>query len=192
MNKEIKLVEPKPNLAINKWDFITGMFIVTTIMFFASQTSAYLVRRAEGNWAEFEIPSIYWISTGILALSSIFMQLSYFSAKKDNFNALKLFISITFALGIVFLVMQWFGYVALVEQKVFLVGNPSGTFVYIWVFFHAFHLLAGLTILAFAFAGAMKAKVHKTNLTLIRNCNTFWHFLDILWIYLFMFLLYFR
>jgi cytochrome c oxidase subunit III len=191
MNKEIKL-EAKPTLSINIWDFITGMFIMTTIMFFASQTSAYLVRRAEGNWSEFTVPQIFWYSTGLLVLSSVFMQLSYFSAKKDQFNALKLYISITFALGIAFLIMQWYGYVALVDQKVFLVGNPSGSFIYIWVFFHAIHLLAGLTILTYVFVYALRANVHKTNLTLIRNCNTFWHFLDLLWVYLFMFLIYFR
>ena len=132
MNKEIKAIEPKAQLSINRWDFITGMFILTTIMFFASQTSAYLVRRAEGNWTSFELPTIFWYSTGVLVLSSIFMQLSYFSAKKDNFYALKLYISITFALGLVFLFMQWNGWVALVDQKVFFVGNPAGSFMYVF------------------------------------------------------------
>ncbi len=192
MNKEIKAIEPKAQLSINRWDFITGMFILTTIMFFASQTSAYLVRRAEGNWTSFELPTIFWYSTGVLVLSSIFMQLSYFSAKKDNFYALKLYISITFALGLVFLFMQWNGWVALVDQKVFFVGNPAGSFMYVFTGLHAIHLFAGLTVLTFVFVFAMRSNVHKTNLTLIRNCNTFWHFLDILWIYLFAFLLYFR
>ena len=66
--------EPQETLAMDPIKFILWLFLVTIIMLFASQTSAYLVRRAEGNWLEFEMPVIFWYSTGVLLLSSIAMQ----------------------------------------------------------------------------------------------------------------------
>jgi cytochrome c oxidase subunit III len=192
MTKNIELTKPKQPLSVNKWDFITWLFIVGSIMFFASLTSAYLVRRAEGNWMDFKLPLVLWYSTGLLLVSSIFMHFSYWAAKNDKFTALKWLISITFALGIAFLVLQFYGWKSLVEQKVYFVGNPSGSFMYVFTLIHALHIVSGLVLLAFTFFYALKMNVHKTNLTLIRNCATFWHFLDIVWIYLFMFLLYFR
>ena len=86
----IGVQEPAQVLSVNKWKFIIWLFIITIVMLFASQTSAYLVRRAEGNWAEFEIPTIFWISTLVLIISSATMHLSLTAAKSnDNTNTNK-------------------------------------------------------------------------------------------------------
>ena len=161
-------------------------------MLFASQTSAYLVRRAEGNWLEFTVPLIFSYSTVVLFLSSISMHVAYLAAKKDNFLVLKIAISITFALGLAFLWMQFEGWKDLVTQNVYLVGNPSGSFFYVFTFLHGVHLITGLIVLCAAFVAAFQMKVHAKSLRRIGICTTYWHFLDILWIYLFVFLLYFR
>lgn len=161
-------------------------------MLFASQTSAYLVRRAEGNWLEFEMPVIFSYSTVVLLLSSISMQWAYFSAKKDNFSQLKIAISITFALGLAFLWMQFDGWREMVNMKVYFVGNPSGSFLYVFTGLHAFHLISGLIVLLSALMAAFRLKVHAKNLRRIEICATYWHFLDILWVYLFFFLLTFN
>lgn len=161
-------------------------------MLFASQTSAYLVRRAEGNWLEFEMPVIFWYSTAVLLLSSISMQWAYFSAKKDNFSQLKIAISITFALGLAFLWMQFDGWREMVNMKVYFVGNPSGSFLYVFTGLHAFHLISGLIVLLLALTASFRLKVHAKNLRRIEICATYWHFLDILWVYLFFFLLTFN
>lgn len=194
MAKQATLIqeEPKPIVSINKWKFITWLFIITIIMLFASQTSAYLVRRAEGNWVEFTIPVIFYYSTAVLIISSIFLQLAYFSAKKDNFGQLKALISVAFVAGLAFLVMQYIGWQDLQEQGVFLKGNPSGSFFYILTGLHGFHLVTGLFVIFFAFIAAFRLNINAKNLTQIEVCLTYWHFLDILWIYLFVFLLYFR
>lgn len=184
--------EPKPILTVNKWKFITWLFIITIVMLFASQTSAYLVRRAEGNWTEFTLPLIFWYSTGVLVLSSIFMHLAYLAGKKDEFTKLKLYISLAFGLGSTFLVMQYIGWQQLQGQDVFLKGNPSGSFMYILTGLHAFHLITGLAVLLYSFIAVFRSKVHSKNLTQIEVSATYWHFLDILWIYLFIFLIYFR
>jgi len=196
--KEIKIPlgklgeEPKPVLSVNKWKFMIWLFIITVIMLFASQTSAYLVRRAEGNWVEFEIPRIFWFSTLVLIISSISMHFSLLSAKKNNQSMLRTSVGITFVFGIAFLVMQYLGWQDLQQQGVFLKGNPSGSFFYVFTGLHMAHLLLGLGILMATFIMAFRMKINSKNTLLVEVCATAWHFLDFLWLYLFVFLLYFR
>lgn len=194
MANQLDIVQEKPDdiLRVNKWKFITWLFIISIVMLFASQTSAYLVRRAEGNWAEFTIPVIFYYSTAVLIFSSIFLHLAYLSAKKDNFSQLRLFISVAFVTGMVFLVMQYFGWQDLQQQGVFLKGNPSGSFFYVLTGLHGFHLITGLFVILFAFVAAFRSKINAKELNQLEVCNTYWHFLDLLWVYLFVFLLYFR
>lgn len=184
--------EPKPVLSVNKWKFMLWLFIITIIMLFASQTSAYLVRRAEGNWVEFNIPQIFWYSTVVLLISSISMHFSLQAAKKNNQQMLKLAVAITFVFGIAFLCMQYFGWQDLQQQGIFLKGNPSGSFFYVFTGLHMAHLLIGLGILVATFIMTFRMKIDSKNTLLVEICATAWHFLDLLWVYLFVFLLYFR
>jgi len=184
--------EPKQVLSVNKWKFMVWLFIITIIMLFASQTSAYLVRRAEGNWVEFEIPQIFWVSTVVLIISSISMHFALRAAKANKQSILKLAVAITFVFGIAFLVMQYMGWQNLQQQGVFLKGNPSGSFFYVFTGLHMAHLLLGLGILVATFIMAFRMKIDSKNTLLVEVCATSWHFLDLLWVYLFVFLLYFR
>ncbi|PSL29313.1 cytochrome c oxidase subunit 3 [Dyadobacter jiangsuensis] len=184
--------EPQETLAMDPKKFILWLFLVTIIMLFASQSSAYLVRRAEGNWLEFEMPQIFWYSTVVLLMSSVAMQWAYFSAKKDQFQQLKIAISITFVLGLIFLYMQFQGWKELVAMNVYFVGNPSGSFFYVFTGLHGFHIITGLIVLVFALVSAFKLNMHSKNLRRIQISATYWHFLDILWLYLFVFLLTFN
>jgi cytochrome c oxidase subunit III len=188
-----KLQEEVPNiLTVNKWRFIVWLFIITIIMLFASQTSAYLVRRAEGNWKEFEIPVIFYISTGVLIISSVFMHLAYKAAKKDNFASLKTFISLCFGFGVLFLVLQYMGWQQLQEQGIYLKGNPAESFYYVLTGLHGFHLISGLCVLTYSFWASHTQRVHSKNLVHMEVSATYWHFLDVLWVYLLLFLIFFR
>ncbi|SEJ53897.1 cytochrome c oxidase subunit 3 [Dyadobacter koreensis] len=184
--------EPQATLSMDPMKFILWLFVVSIIMLFASQTSAYLVRRAEGNWLEFEMPKIFWYSTGVLLVSSLAMQTAYFAAKKDDFRLLKIAISITFVLGLTFLWMQFEGWKQLVAMNVYFVGNPSGSFFYVFTGLHGFHIISGIIVLIYAWIAVFKQKVHAKNLRQIQICATYWHFLDLLWLYLFVFLLTFN
>ena len=192
--EEIKWLEEEPEetLSVNPRKFILWLFIVSILMLFASFTSAYLVRRAEGNWLEFTVPVVFGYSTVVLVLSSMTMHWAYLAAKKDNFNALRIAISITFALGMVFLYMQFQGWVELVRNNVFFVGNPAGSFIYVFTGMHAFHLISGLLVLVFALVAAFRLRIHAKSLEQVQIASTYWHFLDILWLYLYFFLLYFH
>ncbi|RCR69255.1 cytochrome c oxidase subunit 3 [Larkinella punicea] len=184
--------EPEETLSMNPKKFIVWMFVVSIVMLFAAMTSAYLVRRAEGNWLEFKMPAIFMYSTVVLLISSFSMHWAYRAAKKDDFGTLRTAISITFAFGLAFLVMQFIGWKDLVAQNVYFVGNPSGSFMYVFTGLHAFHLVSGLIVLLYALRASFQLKIHAKNLTQLEVCMTYWHFLDILWVYLFGFLLYFN
>jgi cytochrome c oxidase subunit III len=192
IKNQVELQEPEETLSIDPKRFLLWLFLGSVVILFASQTSAYLVRRAEGNWLEFEVPQIFWYSTVVLVVSSISMHLAYWAAKKDNFSLLKIAISITFALGVAFLWMQFEGWKELVRQNVYFVGNPSGSFFYVFTLLHGVHLISGVIVLLFALVSAFRLNIHATNLRQIEMSTTYWHFLDILWVYLFIFLLYFR
>ncbi|AKD57795.1 cytochrome c oxidase subunit 3 [Spirosoma radiotolerans] len=184
--------EPQETLSMNPRKFIMWLFIVSIIMLFAAMTSAYLVRRAEGNWLEYDIPSVFSYSSVVLVISSLTMHWAYLAAKKDNFSSLKIAITITFALGIAFLYMQFQGWVELVKENVFFVGNPAGSFMYIFTGLHGFHLISGLIVLVFALVAAFKFRIHGKSLNQLEIAATYWHFLDVLWLYLFFFLVYFH
>lgn len=190
---DISIVEePQETLSMNPRKFILWLFIVSIIMLFAAMTSAYLVRRAEGNWLEYDIPAIFTYSSVVLVMSSLSMHWAYLSAKKDRFNSLKTAITITFVLGVAFLYMQFQGWVDLVNQNVFFVGNPAGSFMYIFTGLHGFHLISGLLVLVIALVAAFRLKIHAKSLNQIEIASAYWHFLDILWLYLFLFLVYFH
>lgn len=184
--------EPDETLSMNPRKFILWLFIVSIIMLFAAMTSAYLVRRAEGNWLEYVIPSIFKYSSVVLVMSSLTMHWAYLSAKKDNFGNLKIAITVTFVLGAIFLYMQFLGWVDLVNENVFFVGNPAGSFMYIFTGLHGFHLISGIIVLVFALVAAFRLRIHAKSLNQIEIAATYWHFLDILWLYLFFFLVYFH
>ncbi|MBY0425537.1 MAG: cytochrome c oxidase subunit 3 [Cytophagales bacterium] len=180
--------EPQSQLSMNPKKFALWLFMVSIVMIFAALTSAYLVRMAEGNWLLFEMPDMLTITTVILFISSITMHIAYKNAQKDNLSTLKVFVSITFGLGILFLLGQYEAWKELVAMKVFFVGNPSGSFLYVLTGVHAFHLVSGLVYLLIVLINSFRLKIHSKNMVQMEMCTTYWHFLDGLWIYLFLFL----
>lgn len=193
MMSDIKLVEqPKRPLAMNAKLFAMWLFIVSVSMIFMALTSAYIVRQAEGNWLEFNLPVEMYVTTAIILLSSVTMHWAFIAAKKDELGQVKLAISMTTLLGIAFLVGQVMVWGVLVDMKVFLVGNPSGSFLYILSGLHGLHIVSGVIFLLIVLVSTFRYKVHSKNLNQIRMCTTYWHFLDVLWVYLFLFLLFYR
>jgi cytochrome c oxidase subunit III len=190
MAAELKLVEEaKKPLSMNPKKFALWLFIVSVIMVFAALTSAYIVRQAEGNWLLFELPQLFWITSVIILVSSATMHWAYLAAKRDSLESVKVATGITTILGVAFLVGQFMAWNDLVASNVFFVGNPSGSFVYVLSGLHGLHIIGGVVFLLILLASTFKYKVHSKNLSLIEMCATYWHFLDVLWLYLFVFLL---
>lgn len=190
MEKELKYVDMvEQPISMHPKKFALWLFMVSVVMVFAGLTSAYIVRQAEGNWLEYELPDIFWITSGIAVLSSITLHWAYFSAKKDNFLNLKIGMVITVLLGILFLIGQWYSWVAMVDRDVFFVGNPSGSFLYVFTGLHAAHLISGVIFLIIVLISTFRLKVHAKSMDVMEMATTYWHFLGGLWLYLFMFLL---
>lgn len=193
MGTNIKLVEnPKWPLSVHPHKFALWLFIVSIIMIFASLTSAYIVKQGEGSWLDYNLPSMFWVTTPVIILSSVLLQWGYFEARKNQFNRLKILLILTTSLGLVFLVGQWLSWGQLVSMGVYFVGNPAGSFIYVLTGLHAFHLVSGLIFLIIVLISSFKHKVHSGNLVRMEMCTTYWHFLGALWVYLFVFLIFYH
>lgn len=191
MNKELKLSkEPVQPLSMHPQKFALWLFLVSVVMIFAAFTSAYIVRRGEGNWLDFDLPVIFYYTSGVIVLSSITMQWAYYAAKRDNLDILKIALILTSILGLAFLVGQLVAWSDLIDHKVYFVGNPSGSFLYVLTGVHGLHLVSGLVFLIIVLVLAFKYEVHSKSLVRIEMCATYWHFLGALWLYLFLFLSY--
>lgn len=193
MAAELRIVEEaKQQQSMHPQKFALWLFLVTVLMIFAALTSAYLVRQADGNWLLFELPGLFYVTTAIILASSATMHWAYVSVKKDNLETAKLAISITTVLGVAFLIGQLMAWSDLVKHSIYLVGNPSGSFVYIISGLHGLHIIGGVIFLAIVLVSLFRYKIHSKNPLRIEMCATYWHFLDVLWLYLFVFLLIYR
>lgn len=193
VTNEFRIVEePKKPMAMNPKRFAMWLFIGSVMMLFAALTSAYIVRQAEGNWLYFDLPNILTVSTVVILASSITMQWAFWSAKKDNLETVKIMVTLTAILGLAFLVLQFEGWKQLVDNRIFLVGNPSGSFLYVITGLHGLHIISALVYLIIVLVATYRFQVHSKNLLRLEMCTTYWHFLGGLWLYLFVFLLLYR
>jgi cytochrome c oxidase subunit III len=190
LRSEMKIVEePKKPISMHPKKFAMWLFMASVMMLFASLTSAYIVRQAEGNWLYFELPALFYYTTAIIVISSVTMQWAYFAAKKDNVGLVKTLVTITSVLGVAFLIGQFFGWVDLVSHSIHLVGNPSGSFVYLITGLHGAHIISAVIFLLIVLNSAFKLRINSRNMAQMEMCTTYWHFLGVLWVYLFIFLL---
>ena len=159
------------------------------LMLFAAFTSAYIVRQAAGNWLEFRLPDIFYVSTGVILLSSVTLHGSYLAFKRGKTQAYRVLLVITLILGLAFLALQYQGWLALTEIGVGLTTNPSGSFVYVISGVHAAHILGGIAALVVAIIHAMALphKVTKARKLRFEMTSIYWHFVDFLWVYLLVF-----
>lgn len=169
--------------------FAMWVACASLLMMFTGLTSAYIVRRAAGNWYEFPIPNVFFVSTIAILLSSMLLHTSYLQFKKGNEIAYKIYLLGGFALGIVFLILQYQGWISLKDMGVPLRTNPSGDFVYVISWIHAAHVVGGIAalIVALIHAFSLKFKVTETRKHRFELTLTYWHFVDFLWIYLIVF-----
>jgi len=208
MEAVTKNLNRESNYIVQPKKFALWVMILSMIMLFAAFTSGYIVRRAEGNWDVFPLPMQFMYSVVIVVLSSITMQWAYIAAKRDELGQVKTALLFTLALGLAFCGMQVWGAVEMTnngfrwtgmnnptpefvaQNGVKYVGskNPASTFVYVISGAHIAHVLGGIIFLMVMVYNSFKLNVHKKNLLKISMCNTYWHFVGILWIYLYLFL----
>ena len=169
--------------------------IVSIVMLFAGLTSAYVVRADNGNWLVFSLPNIVIISTAIIITSSLTMLIAQFAIKKDNYVLTNLGLFLTLSLGITFFFTQFEAWKELTAQKIFFVGkyaNASGSFLYLIALVHLAHMIGGLIALSVSLTKSLLKKYSSSDYLGIELTAIYWHFLDLLWVYLFLFLYNYR
>ncbi|MAY84630.1 MAG: cytochrome oxidase subunit III [Flavobacteriales bacterium] len=164
--------------------------MISIVMLFAGLTSAVIVRKGDGNWTSFELPDIFLFSTIALALSSVTLWIAKWGAKRDQQGFVKAGLSTTFALGLAFIYMQLEGYEQLVEMGIFFTGaeqTASGSFLYIISALHIAHLVGGIIALIVTMINGFLGHYKSKNLLGLQLCSIYWHFMDAMWIYLYIF-----
>jgi len=174
---------------IHPQKFALWVGIGSIIMMFAAFTSAYVVRRSGGNWLEFRLPDIFFVNTAVIVLSSVTLHFSYTAFKKGNEKWYKGLLVTTFVLGILFVILQYAGWQAMNDIGATFTVNPSSSFIYVISGLHAAHVLGGIATLVVALVHAYVLPFKPT----IRRRQRFelvchyWHFVDVLWVYLIFF-----
>ena len=175
---------------IHPHKFTLWVAMGSIVMMFAGLTSAYIVRSNQANWLEFNLPAIFWYSTAVILASSITMHLSVKAFRAREMQRYRSLITITAALGVVFAALQFFGFKELGSHGVLLLGqgsNPAASFLAIITGLHVLHVLGGVIAILVIFIRAYNTRSKSYNTVPVEIVSTYWHFVDILWIYLFVF-----
>ena len=177
---------------IHPHKFILWVAISSIVMMFAGLTSAYIVKSNQVNWQEVEMPKIFWFSTGAILLSSLTMQMALRTFKDRDRKQYRLFIALTTALGITFVILQWMGFQQLWNSGVRFRGASAGQFLYIIAGLHALHVTGGIIALLAMITKAFFGKTKTYSSVGIEVVATYWHFVDFLWLYLMIFFLWIK
>lgn len=175
---------------IHPYKFTLWVGIGSIIMMFAAVTSAYVVRRSAGNWLEFKLPSVFFVSMVVILLSSVTLQMSYQAFKKGREQTYKTMLLLTALLGFGFVGLQYKGWLDMDAIGATFTANPSSSFIYVISGLHAAHVLGGIVALLTALTYAYYLPFKPTSRRLLRFQLTlnYWHFVGILWVYLLVFL----
>ena len=164
--------------------------LLSITMTFGGLTSAYVVSKGRPDWlVDFTLPVSFTYSTILLVISSITIHFAKFFVAKPNGKSKSLnFLWLTFALGIAFLFFQFNGFNDFIKQGYYFAGaqsNVTTSFIYVLAFVHILHLIAGLIVLSVLIYKNFNNK-YKDSILGFSLGVTFWHFLDLLWLYLFL------
>jgi cytochrome c oxidase subunit III len=173
---------------IHPHKFTLWIAIGSIIMMFAGLTSAYVVRRNQANWAGYELPMVFWYSTAVIVLSSVTMMLALRNFKQRMMARYRSLLTATFVLGVIFVVLQLIGFTQFVKTGLSLGKTNSVDYLYVIVSLHALHVIGGVVALAVMFAKAFSVRIRNYNSVPVEVLATYWHFVDILWVYLLLFL----
>jgi cytochrome c oxidase subunit 3 len=177
---------------IHPYKFTLWVAMASILMMFAGFTSAYIVKRAQPNWVLFDLPGIFSFSTAVILLSSITIQVSLKYFKERQMLRYRVWICVTAVLGKVFIIMQFLGFQQLKSLGLSLDGNVAGSFIYVIAGAHALHVLGGVVALVIMFIKAFFGSSRQYSSVPVEVVTIYWHFIDILWIYLFVFFLMMR
>jgi cytochrome c oxidase subunit 3 len=171
----------------------------TIAMFFAAITSALLIKKGDFRvWESFRLPTVFMYSTMVIIGVSVVMQLSLISYRKAKFALFRWLLFASFLLAIMFLCMQVFGWHMLQQMGLPLAGNLAGSFVYLITSMHGLHIIGGLVVSLIFLIFAIRSRkdpiyelrdiINPKRQLHLELLVSYWHFVDIIWVYLYVFL----
>ncbi len=182
---EEQLIHEKSRKALLYWA------IASMVIFFGAFASYYMVMMGNGKWLIFQLPEIFFISTAVIIGSSVTLMLAQQAIKVNNYKKVSLALLLTLILGLFFCWFQFKAWGELLSNHIVFAGktsNVSGSILYVITAMHFVHIVAGLMALSVTFFRSVKNKYSAQNHLGLSLCSIFWHFLDILWVILFLFL----
>lgn len=184
-------VSASDSYRIGVWVALGGM-----VMLFTALASAYIVRSSGNDWQPIAMPKVLWLSTAVIVLSSLTMEISRRSLKQQSDAGYGRWLMITVALGLGFVASQVIAWRQLARQGVYLASNPHSSFFYLFTAAHGVHVLGG--VLALTYLLLRTRKKRDTAEGELRRMGTadaatiYWHFMDGLWIGLFLLLFFWK
>src|SRR5262249_14643446 len=175
-----------------------GVLRVGVVMLFIALSSAYLFRSAwkpldgEADWAPLWRPRILWLNTAVILASSITLETARRLLKREKFLAFNRWILITGILGLGFLSGQFMAWRQFVRQGIYLRTNPHSSYFYLLTSLHALHLLGGLVALLYVTVRGLRFDFGTRQDAAVQATSIYWHFMDALWVFLFVLLFFWR
>ncbi len=169
--------------------FTLWIAIGSITMMFAGFTSAYIVKSNQAGWEPVQMPKIFFLSTILILISSLSIFLAQKAMVARQMAKYRMLIAFTVLLGLAFVVSQFVGFSQLWEQKITFQDSVAGSFFYIITGVHAFHVIGGVVALIVLLLRAYNTKMKFYSTSPVETAGLYWHFVDLLWIYLFVFFL---
>ena len=185
----MELVNTQQRQKIHPHKFAMWVAIGSLVMMFAGLTSAFIVKSNQTSWVTVAIPTMFWISTAVIVVSSITIQMALRSFKQREMSQYRGLIGITLLLGVAFVVLQWLGFQDLWAQKITFRGSGAGQFLYVIFGLHAIHVVGGIIALIVIFVKAFFGSTKLYSSVPVEVAAIYWHFVDVLWVYLLLFFL---
>lgn len=169
--------------------------IASLIMSFAGWTSAFIVSSSRPDWLQnFQMPQPFWISIIIMIISSITFMVAKKALKQGNTKLTTVMLVVTFVLGLIFIYNQFVGFNQIIGEGYNFTGPTSNitvTYIYLIAVVHIVHVVIGLVPILVVLINHLRGKYSEKNIVGFELAETFWHFVDLLWLYLFFFLYFF-
>ncbi|MGJ8591103.1 MAG: cytochrome c oxidase subunit 3 [Aquaticitalea sp.] len=170
--------------------------IASLIMSFMGWTSAFIVSSSREDWlSDFKLPTAFVLSTVFIILSSVTFVLAKKALKSNNRQMTTIWLMVTLVLGLLFIYNQFMGFQEIINLGYNFTGPTSNitmSYIYLIAMVHILHVVAGLICLLVVIYNHFKQKYNPSNMLGFELAATFWHFVDVLWIYLFLFLYFVR
>jgi cytochrome c oxidase subunit 3 len=186
MNADMLAIETRTTVRDDQLKLGLWMFLATVTMLFAAFTSAYIVRRSGSDWRHVALPSLLWINSVVLGLSSVAVEIAYAQGSRARWRVSAATMVIAFALGVAFLGGQMLAWRQMVRAGVYLPTSPHSAFFFMMTGAHAVHIVAALVVLAWGTSVTARAARRPDGwASRMGLCRTFWHYLGGVWLFLF-------